>query len=156
MNIIVNNSAEGNEKYCYWCRNEVDANAFLKQCEELGYTWNDGELPTQRSRWDEEKEFTCYEVEDNVIYYCDLTWFITNPFYVIVEFTKNGSMKEGYTRKESLEDVLAKLEDYCSRFNDFKEVFKSETVMRFIENYIKSVKKDVERCRLALKEIETI
>ena len=156
MDIIVNNSAEGNEKYSYWCRNEVDSDAFLKQCEELGYTWVSGKLPTQKNNWDEEKEFTCYEVEDNIIYYCDLTWYITSPSYVIVEFTENGSMKEDYTRKESLEDVLAKLEEYCSKFNDFKEVFKSETVIRFIENYIKSVKKDVERCRLALKEIETI
>ena len=74
-----------NSKVAYWCKTEELAKQFLKECDEQNIIWADGTKTIDKTEWAEFYDRTCYDIENNTLYYDEKKFYSDNK-YTIIEY----------------------------------------------------------------------
>lgn len=64
------------DKYVMCCETKQESDEFCKVMDEAKKTWSTGIRYTERNRWNQYKENTCYDFNNGM--YCEINYFIKN------------------------------------------------------------------------------
>ena len=129
-------------KVVYWCKTEELAKQFLKECDEQNIIWADGTKTIDKTEWAEFYDRTCYDIENNTLYYDEKKFYSDNKYTIIEYKGKEEKSVPNSTKSNELSTIkqMQELTADLSTLIATRKRIKSEIVQMGLDEEIKRIK----------------